>query len=754
MKNTFLPIYAWIFLFFFVLNSCSDREERRILIVHSYEESYVGYPDFNRLIDKEFRRNGVNADIRIVYLDCESFQEEPELKYMYHLLDSVSDGWEPEVILVNDDQAAYSLFKCCHPLAKEIPVVFGGVNYPNWELLKEYPNVTGFHDRMDLMKNIRLGAKLFGEDVELFTVLDSTYIDRQIRADIENQLKDEKVTCMVGYSGTPREKRLYYPHKEGYARFSSLSVRIGKKQETANFIWTLSKYSIGMCYLQMKRDYTSVNIGNICASPSLTAINEAFGYNEKLLGGYITTFPILAEEEVSAAIRILHGEKPSGIPVRESRKKYVVDWNVMQQRGISKESIPAECTIINIPFREEYPVAWGTGVVLIIILLSTLFVWLFFLYRREQGRKRRALYELESEKETLALAIEGSDTFAWKLENDHFVFEKEFWISQKMSAKSLGFEELLLFMHPDHWDEVRGYWKNISKAGKVVSQVRCDFNEKGYQWWEFRYKTILLPGGGYKAAGLLLNIQAIKGREQELEEARLLAEKAELKQSFLANMSHEIRTPLNAIVGFSNILALDDGVSPEERLEYIGSINKNSDLLLKLINDILELSRIESGYMSFEYEKCFVSELVDSIYMTHQMLISEQLEFIKELDAVQVEVMVDKGRLTQVITNFLNNASKFTKTGYIKLGYRYLSESDRVAIYVEDTGRGIELSEQKMIFSRFYKQDEFSQGAGLGLSICQVIVEKLRGKIELWSEPGKGSRFTVVLPVVKATSYK
>ena len=752
MKNTFLPIYAWIFLFFFVLNSCSDREERRILIVHSYEESYVGYPDFNRLIDKEFRRNGVNADIRIVYLDCEAFQEEPELKYMYHLLDSVSDGWEPEVIMVNDDQAAYSLFKCCHPLVKEIPVVFGGVNYPNWELLKEYPNVTGFHDRMDLMKNIRLGAKLFGEDVELFTVLDSTYIDRQIRADIENQLKDEKVTCMVGYSGTPREKRLHYPHKEGYTRFSSLSVRIGQKQETANFIWTLSKYSTGMCYLQMKRDYTSVNIGNICASPSLTAINEAFGYNEKLLGGYITTFPILAEEEVSAAIRILHGEKPSDIPVRESRKKYVVDWNVMQQRGISKESIPAECTIINIPFQEEYPVVWGIGVVLIIILLSTLFVWLFFLYRREQGRKRRALYELESEKETLALAIEGSDTFAWKLENDHFVFEKEFWISQKMSAKSLGFEELLSFMHPDHWDEVRGYWKNISKAGKVVSQVRCDFNEKGYQWWEFRYKTILLPGGGYKAAGLLLNIQAIKDREQELEEARLLAEKAELKQSFLANMSHEIRTPLNAIVGFSNILALDDGVSPEERLEYIGSINKNSDLLLKLINDILELSRIESGYMSFEYEKCFVSELVDSIYMTHQMLISEQLEFIKELDAVQVEVMVDKGRLTQVITNFLNNASKFTKTGYIKLGYRYLSESDRVAIYVEDTGRGIELSEQKMIFSRFYKQDEFSQGAGLGLSICQVIVEKLRGKIELWSEPGKGSRFTVVLPVVKATS--
>lgn len=748
MKNTFLCIYALILPFFFVLSSCSDREERRVLIVHSYEKSYIGYPDFNRFIDKEFRRNGVDADIRIVYLDCEAYQEEPELKYMYQLLDSASKGWKPEIILVNDDQAAYSLFKCHHPLVKEVPIVFGGVNYPNWELLKEYPNATGFHDRMDIMKNIHLGTKLFGKEVELFTVLDSTYIDRQIREEIEEQLKDEKVTYMVGYSGTPREKRLHFPRKPGYARFSSLSVRIGKRQETANFIWTLSKYSTGMCYLQMKRDYTTVNIGNICASPSLTAINEAFGYNEKLLGGYMTTYPIMAEEEVSAAVRILHGEKPSDIPIRESRKTYVIDWNVMQQRGISKERIPKECTIINIPFSEKYPVLWGMGVVVIVISLSTLFVWLFFLYRREQGRKKRALYELENEKETLALAIEGSDTFAWKLENDHFIFEKDFWKSQGMVSKSFSFEELLSRMHPSHWDEVRGYWKSISKAGKVVSQVRCDFNGKGYQWWEFRYKTIILPGGGYKAAGLLLNIQTIKDREQELEQARQLAEKAELKQSFLANMSHEIRTPLNAIVGFSNILALDDELNPEERLEYIGSINKNSDLLLKLINDILELSRIESGYMSFEYEKCLVSDLIDSIYTTHQMLIPEQLEFIKELDTAQVEVMVDRGRLTQVLTNFLNNASKFTKVGHIKLGYRYLSDEDKVAIYVEDTGRGIAQSEQKMIFSRFYKQDEFSQGAGLGLSICQVIVEKLQGRIELWSEPGKGSRFTVVLPVV------
>ena len=244
----------------------------------------------------------------------------------------------------------------------------------------------------------------------------------------------------------------------------------------------------------------------------------------------------------------------------------------------------------------------------------------------------------------------------------------------------------------------------------------------------------------------MLNIQDIKDREEELEAARLLAEKAELKQSFLANMSHEIRTPLNSIVGFANILALEDGLSSVEREEYISTINKNSELLLKLINDILELSRIESGYMSFSFKRCKVRELIDDIYMTHQVLIAPHLEFLKEVDDTPLEINVDRERLIQVLTNFLNNAGKFTETGYIKLGYSYLPDEGKVQIYVEDTGRGIPREEQRMIFSRFYKQNEFSQGAGLGLSICQVIIEKLGGKIELKSEVGKGSRFTVILP--------
>ena len=238
-----------------------------------------------------------------------------------------------------------------------------------------------------------------------------------------------------------------------------------------------------------------------------------------------------------------------------------------------------------------------------------------------------------------------------------------------------------------------------------------------------------------------------KRMKMELKALHLKAQESEkMKQSFINSICHEIRTPLNSIVGFANILALEDGLSSVEREEYISTINKNSELLLKLINDILELSRIESGYMSFSFKKCKVRELIDDIYMTHQVLIAPHLEFLKEVDDTPLEINVDRERLIQVLTNFLNNACKFTETGYIKLGYSYLPDEGNVQIYVEDTGRGIPREEQRMIFSRFYKQNEFSQGAGLGLSICQVIIEKLGGKIELKSEIGKGSRFTVILP--------
>ena len=742
MYKKFLKFTYLLFLLLSV-TGCSEKDTHRILVVHAYEFSYAAYPDFNRLIEEDFNKLAIDPDIRTLYLDCESYQEQPELERMRRLLSSLKD-WKPEVILVNEDQATYSLLKCGHPLVKEVPIVFAGVNYPNWELIKQYPNVTGFYDKIDYRTNFHVAKELFGENVRPFAILDKTFLDRAIQDDMKEQLKDEKVTGIVHpeYNNAKRDSLV---KKEGYTPFNAMAAR-GSNSYGGALIWSLSKYVPNGCYVQLKRDFTTVNMGNVSASPGMTVINEAFGYGERLLGGYITPITVQANEEVKVAVRILKGASPADIPVCESKKEFLIDWQVLKQLQWDKERIPEKYHFINMPFKEQYKGIWTALMVLVFILLFSIFSLLMFLYLREQKRKKMALYALADEKETLALSIEGGNTYAWKLQDECIVLENAFWKSINGLPRKLTIDELESYVHPEQRNKFELNRESLPLAKKKIVQLKCDFDGQGYQWWEFRYTTSYSVSGQTKTAGLLLNIQTIKDREQELEDARRLAEKAELKQSFLANMSHEIRTPLNAIVGFSNILAMDDDLEESDKMEYIDTINRNSELLLKLINDILELSRIESGNMTFQESKCQVSELVNRVYTTHKVLIPAQLEFIEEMDDIPMEIEVDQDRLTQVLTNFLNNASKFTKEGYIKLGYRYVPEENQVRIYVEDTGIGIPVEEQRIIFSRFYKQDEFAQGTGLGLSICQLIVEKSGGSIELWSEPSKGSRFTVVLP--------
>ena len=324
--------------------------------------------------------------------------------------------------------------------------------------------------------------------------------------------------------------------------------------------------------------------------------------------------------------------------------------------------------------------------------------------------------------------------------------EKAFCELTNRSQNLLGIEEIAHYVHPDEQARFRKNVSNILHRQRRTAQYRCQFNDTGYQWWEFRYSVLQNNEQNPIITGLLVNIQEIKDKEEELIRARKLAEQAELKQSFLANMSHEIRTPLNAIVGFSNLLTTEKNISEEEKKEFASIIDNNTRLLLKLVNDVLELSRIESGNMSFHCEDCSAHHFAETVYQTHQVIILPPVEFIKEFPDEDVTIHIDRMRLTQVITNFLGNAKKFTSQGHIKLGYFCDKEKKEIHIFVEDTGAGIPKEELQMIFERFYKRNEFVQGVGLGLAISKVIVEKMNGHIDVQSEVNKGSRFTAVLP--------
>ena len=183
--------------------------------------------------------------------------------------------------------------------------------------------------------------------------------------------------------------------------------------------------------------------------------------------------------------------------------------------------------------------------------------------------------------------------------------------------------------------------------------------------------------------------------------------------------------------------------SDEDKRLFADTINTNNDLLLKLINDILDLSRVESGQMDFVFADFSVRGIVEKVYTTFTVQMPKHLDFRLSQPAGDVRINVDESRLRQIISNFLTNAGKFTPEGSVTLGWTQHEDTGQTEIFVEDTGIGLSEEDRKMVFSRFYKKNEFKQGTGLGLSICKAIVIRKGGKIKVKSELGKGSRFSV-----------
>ena len=233
------------------------------------------------------------------------------------------------------------------------------------------------------------------------------------------------------------------------------------------------------------------------------------------------------------------------------------------------------------------------------------------------------------------------------------------------------------------------------------------------------------------------------------EELRVAKEKAEnldrLKSAFLANMSHEIRTPLNAIVGFASLLVESD--DKKERQDYVDIMQENTELLLQLISDILDLSKIEAGTLDFTMDHLDIKSFCEDIMRNYDIKEDKPVPVLLAPDLPEYYIYTDKKRLMQVITNFINNALKFTNEGQIMLEYRHKAESNEIEFAVTDTGMGIAPDKVDQVFDRFVKLNSFSKGTGLGLSICRSIIEHLGGTIGAESEIGVGSRFWFTHPL-------
>lgn len=355
----------------------------------------------------------------------------------------------------------------------------------------------------------------------------------------------------------------------------------------------------------------------------------------------------------------------------------------------------------------------------------------------------------------LSLMLEAGNVFPWfadivsgKIEIGDELF-KAYGVDRKEFHDD--FFRMTTFVASIYPDD-RGIFEAIynrllaGESCKIDLELRLDLLNTGeYKWVDLKGVAQEFDERGKvtKVLGFIADIQKRRDDEQALIEAKHRAEESDrLKSAFLANVSHEIRTPLNAIVGFSEVIAHTE--SECEREEYLDIVKANSNLLLHLINDILDLSRIESGKMEFIDENIQMDELCEELQQMHQMRIKNDVKIIFERPAVSLTIVSDSHRLRQLYSNLISNAIKYTEKGAITFGYKL--KGDMMEGYVRDSGSGIPAEKLNNVFGRFEKLDLLKQGFGLGLSICKSILDKMGGEIWVESELGVGSCFYFLIP--------
>ena len=606
--------------------------EHPVLIISSYNpdarQTSGNIYDFM----EEFERLGGKAPIALENMNCKSFSEAPLWKNKMEELLAKYRGKRSPVLLVLIGQEAWTAYLSqADSIRGNVPVLAAlasrnaiilpddSVDLKTWmpdavDFFNDFPNSSvkaGFVYEYDVEANINLIKKLYPKTRNIAFVSDNSYGGVSLQAHVVEEMKKHPELNLILLDG--RTNTIYTISDKLHELPPNTALLLGT--------WRVDMYD---GYFMRNATYTMMEAAGDVPTFSITSV----GIGYWAVGGVIPSYRALGKDMAHQAVRLLQGPDSDRVEVEVIPNKIQMDSKIVKDKRLDLSSIHQPIEMVNETpsFYEQYKYhIWTVGTVLV-VLLSGLFVSLYFYYHTK------------------------------KLKDE------------------------------------------------------------------------------------------LQESESALREAKDRAEESSrLKSAFLANMSHEIRTPLNAIVGFSDVLA-SGGTSVDEQQGYVDIIKTNSDLLLRLINDILDVSRLEADRVTFTIEKCDVVPLCQQVLASVSQARKSENEFIFECDRESVDLRTDIQRLQQVIINLLSNADKFTRNGKITLKLE-VDDEKRVATFsVSDTGTGIPLEKQKQVFERFEKLNEYVQGTGLGLSICKLTVEKWGG--EIWVDSGytDGARFVFTHP--------
>ena len=708
-----------------------------ILIISSYNpDTRNTTQNISEFMD-EYKRLGGNAPVVIENMNCKSLPEAPLWKNkMRNLLNKYQGENAPWLIVILGQEGWTSYLSLNDQNTKSTPVLCGmvsrnavllpdsNINIAHWDpssididhFKEKKHRIGGFVYSYNVKANVELARKLYPKTQNIALITDNSYGGLALQSFVRQEISKIKGLNFIPLDG--RKNDLY-----------NIIEQIKSLPENTVIMLGTWRVDVNDGYYMGNATYTMMLANTRIPAFSLTSI----GLGHWAIGGYIPEYRSIGKDLASQAVEILKNPSkdiyPQVIP-----NVYTFDAKKLKELHIPIENLPPSSKLIN----TELGLFVQYKFEILLILAGVLFIFLVTIlyFFARTSRIKNKLLDLQSDNTVILNNIQASIRF---INPDYSVK----WENDIQMPCFPQYGEKHCCIIPDNQ---KPYCDNCIIMQAMENKQKAELVRECHpgQFIHSLANPVLDKEGNL--LGLIFKKEDITKQKQGEIELRKAKEKAEesdrLKSAFLANMSHEIRTPLNAIVGFSTLLTIAE--NDDERNDYLNIINSNNELLLQLINDILDVAKIEAGTLEFIDSQIDINQLFSDIEQTSQIKAAEgvKISFVENIpDCI---ISTDKNRLAQVITNFINNSFKFTTHGHIHFGYRH--EKDKLYFYVSDTGCGIEAEKKETVFNRFVKLNSFAQGTGLGLSICQMIIKKLNGEIGVESEYGKGSTFWFTLP--------
>lgn len=724
------------------LSGAKANRLKEVVVLNSYHNGFKWTSDINSAIINEF---DYDESTRLFYefMDSKRFNSDDYFenlrqvyldKYSLHKIDGV---------ICSDNRAFDFFLKHGKSIWGDIPAVFCGVNDIKDQLhLVDTTKHYIVYEEIDVKSTIELIVQLQPDLEEIIVISDETlsgniFLNQFI--DGFNSLNDSTIKYRIINNTIPEKLK---------ASLTNLNP-----ENKAIYLLSLYTNRNGIPNEMIHESHYFFDDVNI---PLYS--NWDFLMPNIIVGGHI----LKAGDQGKIAATTMKSLLNDGKPAIHNKPlgTFTLDHVKLQTHNLDPDNLSFEHIIIN---EEQSLIQEHKRELSIILIILIVFVFIILLLVSDIIKRKEIEIEYIDSEKRLELALNGANEGLWDIN----LQTKSTYINDQF-AQLLGYKNAPeLEVNFNNW-QTKIYSQDLNQFKEAFDQHKMGFAEtfqcevrllnkdQTLSWFSIHGKITEFDGDiPVRVTGIILNINNQKAFEKELQNAKTKAEESDrLKSSFLANMSHEIRTPMNAILGFTDLLIFSD-LSPSEKHEYLNLVKKSGENLLALINDIIDISKIESGELKISENAVEINQLFKDLFEVGLSLCKSQeknidLSIKSPLEDKNVNILSDPLRIYQITLNLISNAIKFTDKGHVHVSYNIINENE-LYLSVKDTGLGISNENKELIFDRFRQVDESTikehGGTGLGLSITKSLVKLMNGNIDVNSELKKGSEFIVSIPI-------